>query len=777
MNFLIQLAWMILVSYVTKKFLTPEPPRQADARRQGIEDVNAPTISEATAVPLVFGRVKTTQQNVSWYGGLSSVAIVKEKVTVGFKYFLSAQYTLCLGPIDDIQGLSVDGTDVNPSLYTKTDGGDYIDFNINAPNLLGGEDQGGGVSGILRVYKGTPTQARDLYLAQVTGTEIPAFRRIAYAVSQNMYMGTSVTLRPLTFTIDHCVNSLGVTEGKHRIGDDSNPVCVLYYLMSETIDCAGEPVASFDLAAWRAAADVLYSEGIGISLSIASPADLSQHVQDLLKYIDGAVFEDPVTGLISLKLIRDAVGDSPPIFDKTNISAIDMTRLSWTELHNTVKVTYTDRARQGEKGGVMAQNSAAVRALGGAVDLTTIDLPGLTSGTSAMLVAERALRAYSYPLSKVQVTGDRALAALVPGEAFRLQWDHPPVNAIFRVAKVDLGGPDTTAVTVTALEDVYSADSNTFTPAPPGGWVAEDATPRPVTAALLIEAPYFLAPRATRNVIFGPQAPTRAHTGFTTIVLGDASDPTVYPFAVAAPLPAAMPMWSGAVLSSLTLALSLPDDLMSPTAADHDAGRTLLAVGDELLAYRAVTRNGDGTTTFLDVERAVLDTVPVPHSAGEPVYVLATAAVREDLAATIDVTAELGARTITSAGSQPKLEATRFSLVTANRAGKPPAPALVAVNGVPYASGAVAFPAEVTWAPRPAQPDRVYPHDTTGLSADSGTDYYLQVFNLTTESSYDLFPAGTSVTLVDHGHVIVTIVARRGGLLSRWGAQLNFTIA
>ena len=770
--FLLQAFWATFFM-AAAAIIAPTPAGPEDKKASTLSDVDAPTISEGASVPVVIGSVLTGKQNVSWFGGLRSDPITQQGVVTGHKYYITAQLSICHGPIDDIREVRLEDTVIPTANASRTATADYWDYLIDAPTLLGGEDQEGGISGRMRLYRGTLTQTSDIEMTTLVGASLPAYRGICYAVLREVYLGTSARLKGLSFIVEHCPNRLGVPGGRHIVSDhrDSNAVCALYEIMRDDFWGAGLAAEQFDTAAWLAAAEVAYAEGLGISMTLTSQS-VEDAVSMVKKYLDAVVYEDLSTGLVTIKLIREADLSGAPSFGRGVISSVDITRLGWGDLRNAVKMTFTDPTRNYEVGGVMALNSAALAMTGGAQDVEVLDAPGFTNREVVQTAAERLLRSLSYPLSKVEVRGNRHMASLRPGDAFRLVWDRPTIDTYYRATRVEQGVLSDGGVTISAVEDVFSASAGTFTPPPGSTWTPDTSTPaQPVTAAALLETPFHLRRSDTRSVIYGAAAPTVSHTGWKAIVNGSTADAGIYPWMMHAPLSAAIPQWSGTELASLTLAAPAPAAVVSPTQAQYDAGESLLQVGGELMAYHGVTRNANGTTTFTGVTRAVLDTVPVAHTIGTRVLVVSSLALRAGLDLTTDQEVQVGAQTRTSTSTQNVLDVAVSRMTTASRAFRPYPPGALAVNGTLWGAGPHTYPATVTWAPRTRSAVQVVDQSASDQTAEAGVSYVLDVFaadGTTLVSS--LSTSSTTHDLPDHGSFVLSLRSRRDGVDS-WQSQ------
>jgi len=128
-----------------------------------------------------------------------------KKQTVGFKYYVGVHFTLCHGPIDRILKISVDDKMAWTQLSTEVGvgkRGGYENINIHQPNLFGGDDREGGVSGDLEIGMGYPDQGRNGYLSRVLANKlIPAYRGVVSVILKQMYCGNSPYLKPWKFRV------------------------------------------------------------------------------------------------------------------------------------------------------------------------------------------------------------------------------------------------------------------------------------------------------------------------------------------------------------------------------------------------------------------------------------------------------------------------------------------------------------------------------------------------------------------------------------------------
>lgn len=116
-----------------------------------------------------------------------------KKQTVGYKYYLGQHLIMCHGPIDAITRATVD----DRLAWSGYETGGQI--TVNAPELFGGEGREGGVSGVIDIEMGAPTQGQNSYLLAKLGALIPAYRGVVGAVFRQCYLGNNPYLKAWRF--------------------------------------------------------------------------------------------------------------------------------------------------------------------------------------------------------------------------------------------------------------------------------------------------------------------------------------------------------------------------------------------------------------------------------------------------------------------------------------------------------------------------------------------------------------------------------------------------
>ncbi len=111
---------LFAVSFIATVLLAPKPEFE-DARPEDLDPNNFPQATEDAPVPLVLGCVRLSGPNTLWYGDFRSDPITEKHktglfssttVTVGFRYYLSLDLGICLGPSVFLKQIIMDDVEV-----------------------------------------------------------------------------------------------------------------------------------------------------------------------------------------------------------------------------------------------------------------------------------------------------------------------------------------------------------------------------------------------------------------------------------------------------------------------------------------------------------------------------------------------------------------------------------------------------------------------------------------------------------------------------------------
>lgn len=709
------MAWFVwlalyIASFFIQRALAPKPDKP---QPKGVSDFQFPTAEASRAVPVVFGTCKLTGPNVVWYGDFRADGFQIKGQDAGFYYYLGADLALCHGPVDEVHDVLFE--DRSPGWTRTLQAADYDRFRMDNTMLFGGNTQGGGIVGDCDFYYGIAAQTPNDYLQAKANADYPGLSQICHAVMRGIYWGTSEYIKPLAFLVTRCPNTLGMTGNKHRIafsppgwGYDSNPACMLYDILTNAVWGLGLPSSSIDVASFQAAGETLYAEGFGLAMVLDQQADATEVIGEILRHVDGDLFTDPQSGLLTLALTRaDYDPGTLPVLDETNLDDVELTRGSWSETANVAKITYTSRQDNFTARIAQWQNQANLQ-IRGQVALTEVEFRGLSNPHAAGLVAGRVLKTVSYPLARLKLTANRTAWALRPGSVFKLNW--PPLGIsgmVCRVTRPAGGELGSGKITVEAIEDAFSISATAYTDPGGSGWVDPLGQPTAAAAQALVEAPHQLAGDAIRQLVALAARGDSSLLGYQ--IWSDPAGGTAFGQTGSATGFAALghlvptKLMDGPAIddSEWEIDQALDMDLLGSVSEDEfTGGVNLLVVDDEVMAWRYVTKP-DANYRISRLMRGVLDTVPGDHVAGATVWFLPqqlplvnpSAPYQSDLTVAVKVL-PYNLRYVLGLSS-----ATAMSLALASRALKPLPPGKVRVNGTAWPQN-VTGDAVITWTHR-----------------------------------------------------------------------------
>lgn len=424
------------------------------------------------------------------------------------------------------------------------------------------------------------------------------------------------------------------------------------------------------------AAQTLYDEGFGLTFLFETPSDRMGIKRQIEEHIGGHIFQSPATGKWEIKLIRDDydVGTLTTIDGSMISDVISVERPMQEELPNQVTVEWTKR-EDGKTATLTDHNSAGVQALG-YISSVKVAMPGISYEALASRVLQREILSRTVPLwrGKIKVTylpADHDLGTAIIIDDARLGMD----AVVCRITEIDRGNGRDNAVLISFVEDLFSLGSaahvvtDDVTDADPAGAL-------PATYQLVAEAPHWVAARVLGDAQIAQQldedpdfgtlmATCDQPSGRHVDALITKNNGTAWyqdgtcDFATIATLGA----YVDGDADSVTLTTDVPSGLFDVLDTD------LIQIGTEIMRIDDISYSGDVAT--ITVGRGALDTVPVAHTAGAPVFFWFEAIGTDGDAYTSGQTAEVRLLPRTFSESLPPSLATTQSVTFASRAIRP----------------------------------------------------------------------------------------------------------
>jgi len=707
---------------------------------------------------------------------------VKKKPTIGYRYYMSLHMGGCRGPVDALTSIQVGGKTAWTGSMTASG-----TTSINQPNLFGGDKGEGGIVGRLDVMMGEATQAANPALGVLHGTLLPAFRRVLTLLFDGEVCALSPNPQPWKFRVQRILQgwqgdpwypdkALIVLTGSDGSAIHAmNPIHILYQCITDPSFGRGLSPVILDDAAWRAAADTCYAEGLGLCIRWTRTQPVNDFLQIVVDHIAATLSFDYSTGLLAPILIRDDYDPSTlPLFTfDTGLLEIesDDTAAQQTAA-NQIVVSWGDPILD-QVQTVTVSNTAAIQSAGG-VQSKSVNYVGLPTVALATRIGQRDLMVESSGLHRYKVSLDRRGYALRPGVPFRVQLPDGSI-VILRAGPKTEGAITAGAITIEAVQDVFGLPDNSYVAGQPGMWTPPDHS--------AIASPVQLASEATyRDLARSLSAADLAALPTDACILATlAQRPS--PLALNYEVSTCVAPEAYAVRGSgdwcpcgtLTAAIAPTDTAITLAGGiDLDLVTTPCAalIDAEFVRVDAL----DPMTGIATIARGCIDTVAASHATGAQVWLCDdfTGSDGRDYVPGEVVSAQLLTRT-SSALLDPSL-ATALSVTMAQRMDRPYPPAGLTVNGDAWPS-MLSGNLALAWTHRDRllQADQLVDQSMASVGPEAGTTYNARIFFDGTLEHSETGITGTSWTytpVATSGLCRIELEAQRDGLTS-WQMQVR----
>lgn len=524
---------------------------------------------------------------------------------------------------------------------------------------------------------------------------------------------------------------------------DANPAHVIYECLTNTDWGMGASTDSIDTDSFRAAGQTLFDEQFGIFMQWQQQSTIEDFINDVLDHIKGALFPNPRSGKLTLKLLRDDYDVTTlPELNADNCAVRNFSRKNWGETSNEIVVTWTNPVNESEET-VFAQDLGNMSIQGGLVS-DSRNYYGVRTLSLAQKLADRELRSSSAPLCSCEVVTDRSFWSITPFDCVKLHYPEYGIeNLVMRVFAVNYGQTGDSSIKLSLTEDVFGLPYATYVAPPAGESTRPNQPPVPIQNVRLMSMPAYAITQAgedlsamtypdTEMTLFA-QNPTTSDTAFYDIYIQDTSPSGIVSWAPAGDNQQfeGRGTLTGALTQQVTSS-SVPQ--ITGAYADVD---TFLIIGSDALAETqleiALVTAVDGVTGNLTLMRGVLDTTPRDWPAGTRVWL--TNANTMDIVpggATDGQTVSVRPATITPYGSIDEADVPTFSATAHARAVLPLRPANVKVDGVGFGTvtpnPSTPMVRAITWNHRNRllEDSQVLAWDAASVSVEAGVTYVVK---------------------------------------------------
>lgn len=558
----------------------------------------------------------------------------------------------------------------------------------------------GGTGCTLTLAYGTPFQDE--------GGATPAYRDTCYVDPDvvNTLLGTSDSIDPWKWELRRIPDGLALPGGEELVDGGVNPMNVIYEFLTNSDWGRGIATGKINTSNFSTAAATLATEGNGFSFLLDRQIDDQDLLRMVEEQIGGVVFENPLSGQWEVKLIRDDFDiDTVPEITGSGLIEVKFSRVTWESTTNQVRVPFNDQADEYKATFGFAQDMANVLVVGTNIS-TTVNHPGVKTGSLANAIAWRELRVLSTPLAQANLIVDRSFYGLLPGDPFA--FTDPDVGFVklpMRVKSIKYGNLLDGKITIDAVQDVFVAAAGVFDDPPSSNWdpPGDDLVAYPVGEQLAFEAPRALTFRDPNTVdpeSFKVYAAARKQSNEAVFEMRERHNS-------GAPIGAYSPFGSvtqfqliGRLNSALNLSgtnpvgsiLVVPDpDTQSaietafPDVADvGELGTELISlilIDDEFLLVTSA-QTSTSNVQLNTVYRGVLDSVQADHNAGASVFLLFVGAGMSDTALPPTENVEVKLIPQNAVAELTEGDATLIAFTMANRTSRPYPPAAFDLNSV-----------------------------------------------------------------------------------------------
>ena len=645
---------------------------------------------------------------------------------IGYKYLLGMHMVICYGPVDEISEIQVGQRTAWQGSLTSSQ-----QIYIDQPELFGGEKKEGGIQGHVDILFGEPTQTKNDYLMSQLGPIIPAFRSMVSAVLRKCYVtAMSPYPKPWAFLVKRCP-ARSWYAAKAEINKSANPAHIIYDVLTNLDWGLGYPTSTIDDASFRAVADTLYAEGLGLSMLLANEDSIEKFIYSVMDHINAMFYASPIDGKFVIKLLRNDYDIATlPLFDETNITKLEnYERPSFAEMVNEIVVNYRPQGTQNDDS-VTIQNLAAVQAQQGVIS-QSVNYPGIDTAANAARVAMRDLKLKSTPLCRVRIHVNRTAWDRTIGDCIKFSWaEHGVSGMVLRILSIDSGLLENGEMVIDCVEDIFGMPTTTYIGNQPSGWADPVQLPSDLMYQKELEATYY---DVMRNTTQADQAYLTATSAFLTTVAGQPvgavinyelwTEPYGGTYAKAA---------DGHFCPIGVLTANLNKVATSASVGSLQGPFELFSVGDYAIVGNEILRIDtiDATTGAITFGRGCLDSIPALHSAGDPVYFVGSLLAYDTVEYATGETVYARLLPRTGTGVLPLASATQNSLVMQGRMIRPYAPGQFKINGQYYPT-AILGALALAWAhrDRTQQLANIIDFTAGNIGPEAGTTYRCRIYN------------------------------------------------
>jgi hypothetical protein len=546
------------------------------------------------------------------------------KITIGYRYYMGLHMGLNYGEVDEITHIEIGGREAWQGSITSN-----TTITIDKPDLFGGDESEGGIQGTLDVMFGAPDQPVNSKIAAMLGRAVSAYRKRTTLFFDGMVCALSKV--PKQWAIRRNRRLKGWDGGvwypeKAAINlpggiKAMNGAHIIYEALTNRDWGDKKPRAKLDDAAFRTAADICYTEGLGLCMEYFKQSPIKQFIDEVQSHIGANVFQSRTTGLWTIRLVRAPADiNALTLFTPTTglLGIDDDDNAAPVVAVNEIIVIYTDPLRKKDVS-IRVPNAAGNRGAGGAIS-ETVTYSGIPTAELAARLGQRDLRA-KYSAKKFKVRLDRRGYKIEPGGLFRISDPARGIaNLVLRAGKIDDGTIDNGVIRIDAVLDVFGLPANSWMKPQPPRYVPPNLNPLPVVMRTVSEATYRDLARSLDDSTLQAITPG---TNFITTV---ASAPSGFSLGYRLDTRVSPGDWRSFDCEFCPTAIATNEIVLGASAVtvalENAIGLDVVEVGSACLIDNEILRVDavNMTAQTVTLARGCVDTVPAYHAPGARVW-------------------------------------------------------------------------------------------------------------------------------------------------------------
>lgn len=568
------------------------------------------------------------------------------------------------------------------------------------------------------------------------------------------------------------------------INQDMNPVHIMREFKTEPWSSARIAEAKLPDSVWQAAADTVYSEGLGMTFMYDGSQSIEAAMSEVARHIGAELYNDRKTGEFKIKLIRNDYNIATiPSFNESTI--IDMSKEDtpvFGQLTTDVVVNYTDTANDFVEASITVQDIALAQQQGKRIT-ANLDYKGFTNGTVAGRKAQQMLNTLSKPLQKRSfIVRMSAGKDLNKGDVFKFSWARENiVDMVMRITDMNFGNGISNRIKIDAIQDEFAMPTSSFIAPPTSDWTPPFSEPTSLTDRLILEAPYLELVQLGGQSIVDLQLSNDVNSSYVLAAVGSQTNSTKAMLYDGVSTYDQVGIVDFCPTATLNAACGLLDTTLTITGGkllDQVAIGTWFQLDNELMRVDAIS------DTSMTVGRGCLDTIPATHSIGAVLHFWDNASLTDSTEFVTGNTVNAKLLTINPKGQLDINDAPVDSITMVGRAARPYNMANVKINGGYYTSS-VTGGLVLTWANRnrlQQTSGTIYSFKDGNITPESGVTYSISVLDRDGTVGYSVTGVtGTTATILTSDLIgcddqaTLKIVAVRSGITSYQTYLIPFT--